>query len=428
MFAGLAMYLCIAGGLFEHPPDPSSPEARSVAFLAREVPRWHRENHCYSCHNNGDAARALYQAARAGHRVAREALADTTGWLLQPAGWDRNGGDGPFNDKRLARIAFTTALATALSTGWVRDRSALARAADRLALDQAADGSWPTDGEDDAGSPAAYGRPLATFLARQSLFAAGQARLRTAIERADAWLISREVLTVTDASVSLLASAVVQSPRAAARRERSLELLHRGQSDDGGWGPDVASPPEPFDTALALLGLAKCAESPQVRAMIARGRAFLIAQQNEDGSWTETTRPPGNVSYAQRISTTGWATLALLGTLERSGRPGTDPKREGNRLGRDPLRDRAGEVDLEWPGDTISRQIFQLGSDHEAIVSRPPRVGRRESPDRFAAGDRYPSRHVLLCRGPDRNQAIEKRPVQRFGEADQKGILRILSR
>jgi len=327
MLTGLAMYLCIAGDGTEHPVDPPAPEARSVAYLAREVPRWPRENHCYSCHNNGDAARALYQAARAGHRVDRQALADTTGWLLRSDGWDHNGGDGPSSDKRLARIVFTTTLATAITTEWVKNRSVLARAADRLALDQAADGSWPIDGEDAASSPATYGRPLATFLARQSLFTADQARFRAAIERADAWLLSREVLTVTDASVCLLASDVVQSPTAAARRERSLDLLRRGQSDDGGWGPHVASPPEPFDTALALVGLVKCQESPRARAMIARGRVFLIAQQHEDGSWTETTRPPGSVSYAQRISTTGWATLALLATVPGSAGPGADPKR-----------------------------------------------------------------------------------------------------
>ena len=48
--------------------------------------------------------------------------------------------------------------------------------------------------------------------------------------------------------------------------------------------------------------------------MIARGRGFLIAGQQEDGSWPETTRPAGGSSYAQRISTAGWATLALLAT------------------------------------------------------------------------------------------------------------------
>jgi hypothetical protein len=50
-------------------------------------------------------------------------------------------------------------------------------------------------------------------------------------------------------------------------------------------------------------------------AAIARGRAFLVEQQEEDGSWPETTRPTGQVSYAQRISTAARATLALLATI-----------------------------------------------------------------------------------------------------------------
>jgi hypothetical protein len=61
--------------------------------------------------------------------------------------------------------------------------------------------------------------------------------------------------------------------------------------------------------------------------MMARARAFLIDQQQRDGSWIETTRPPGNVSYAQRISTAGWATLALLATRERSVSGRVDLKR-----------------------------------------------------------------------------------------------------
>ena len=30
---------------------------RALQFLSREVPSWSIENKCYSCHNNGDAAR-----------------------------------------------------------------------------------------------------------------------------------------------------------------------------------------------------------------------------------------------------------------------------------------------------------------------------------------------------------------------------------
>jgi Squalene-hopene cyclase C-terminal domain len=302
---------CLGAGRGPAPEVPA-PEVQAVRFLAVEVPRWSRENHCFSCHNNGDAARALYEASQLGMRVPVDAMAGTTAWLSKPAGWDHNGGDGPFSDKRLARVAFTAALAVATRNGSIRDRAALNEAAARLARDQADDGSWTLEGEEAPGSPAAYGRALATFLARESLAMADPARFRSAIGRAEDWLVRREIVTVGDASVALMAAA---SPSAAARRRAALDLLGRAQSDDGGWGPYVTSPPEPFDTALALLGLSRCGDSADpTRRMIARGRAFLVAAQREDGGWPETTRPSGGTSYAQRISTTGWATLALLAT------------------------------------------------------------------------------------------------------------------
>src|SRR5437588_9299128 len=85
---------------------PASAESRALTYLAREVPRWARENKCYSCHNNGDAARALYTAVRLGYTVPARALEDTSRWLLRPQQWDHNGGDSPFSDKKLARIQF----------------------------------------------------------------------------------------------------------------------------------------------------------------------------------------------------------------------------------------------------------------------------------------------------------------------------------
>jgi Squalene-hopene cyclase C-terminal domain len=304
--------LGFVGGLAE----PPTPEAQAVAYLSREVPRWSRENHCYSCHNNGDAARALYRASRAGIDVPQKSLEETTRWLTRPSDWDHNGGDGPFSDKVLARVVFTTSLQTAVATKWIDDRSVLIRAAERLVLDQADDGSWSGEGDDGTGSPASYGRPLATWLARDSLSSADKRRFHAAIEKADGWLARQKIVTVAGASVALMATVKSTAAGGNDRSRQGLELLRRGQSDDGGWGPHVSSPPEPFDTAIALLALANAERSPEVRAMIARGRAFLVAQQQQDGSWIETTRPPGDVSYAQRISTTGWATLALLATRD----------------------------------------------------------------------------------------------------------------
>jgi Squalene-hopene cyclase C-terminal domain len=304
----------------------STAEERALAFLQREVPRWSRKNHCFSCHNNGDGARALYAGLRAGFAIAPTATQDTTAWLSDPERWEHNGGDGPFSDKRLARLQFTTALAAARRAGAVRDQRPLLRAAAGLAQDQAEDGSWPIEGENEPGSPVVYGRLLATFLARESLRAADPAAFRKPIDRGGRWLLGQQIKTVTDASVMLMVTAAVPSPRSPDIRKRCIALLRRAQADSGGWGPFVKSPPEVYDTALALIGLNGIREAPPVRTLIARGRAYLIGEQQADGSWIETTRPPGAESYAQRISTCGWATMALLETRSMSLPGADDPK------------------------------------------------------------------------------------------------------
>ena len=77
-------------------------------------------------------------------------------------------------------------------------------------------------------------------------------------------------------------------------------------------GPYLKSAPEPFDTAIAILSLVQQSKRPDVKQQIEAGRAYLTSCQLTDGSWPETTRPSGAESYAQRISTTAWATLAML--------------------------------------------------------------------------------------------------------------------
>jgi hypothetical protein len=304
------------------------PEGKALGYLAREVPRWPAENRCFSCHNNGDAARALYAAVGLGRAVEPGATAETDRWLARPEGWDRNGGGGPASDKALARIQFAAALASAVESGRVADRTALARAANRLAEDQAEDGSWRSDEQGRVGSPATYGRPLATWMSRQTLNAADPVRFGDRVGRADAWLGRLIPSSVLDASTLLLAGPPGDSPDGRGRAF-ALDLVRRGQSPGGGWGPFEKSAPEAFDTTLALLALDRHRDRPGVALMIARGLAYLAATQQDDGSWTETTRPAGAESYAQRLSTAGWATLALLkvrapGTIPPE--PSADPR------------------------------------------------------------------------------------------------------
>jgi hypothetical protein len=292
--------------------EPADAVDRALAFLRVEVPKWKTDNACFSCHNNGDAARALIAAARLGKLADRRPLADTLAFLAQPAAWDDNGPDGPFKDKQLARVQFAMALAEAARAGLIEDRKALDRAAALLVELQAADGSWQIGPADQVGSPVTYGRALATLVALRALETLGPQTHREAIAGADRWFESTEPKSVLDAAATLWALARATSKPALAQRQRALALIRRGQSDDGGWGPFANAPPEVFDTAIVLLALAAQTDKQELEPLVARGRRYLLKEQLADGSWPETTRPHGAESYAQRLSTTGWAVQALL--------------------------------------------------------------------------------------------------------------------
>lgn len=273
-----------------------TPEQRAIDYLTVEVPRWSRENGCFSCHNNGDAARALFAARDRGMKVPPEALADTVGWLSRPAAWQENKGNPAFSDKKLARLQFAGALADARA-----DARSLREAAEQIVGEQEPDGSWVVDASTPAGSPVTWGTALATFLTRRTLERAGGAE--QSVANASAWLQKLTPSNVPEAAVKLMTFP---------GSSEAQKMLTAAQSaSDGGWGPIRGAPSEVFDTALAMLALRN---SRFAGDAVARGRKFLIATQFSEGGWPGTTRPTGGQSYAQHISTTGWAALALLST------------------------------------------------------------------------------------------------------------------
>lgn len=313
---------CLAGACLSpvaRHDDQLAPLAKATSYLAAEVPRWRPENRCFSCHHNGDALRALVFARSRGHRFPDAAIDETIRWLERPGDWESNGGKGPFSDKRLARIQFAAALSSAIRFQNTTNRAALLEAADALSKDQAADGSWAGDVDHDLGSPATYGRPLATAITRAILRDADPARYADSTRRAERWFVSRDIRTTLDAAATVLALDS-ESPKSRA----ALLWLLREQAPDGGWGPYPRTRPEPFDTGLALIALAHVS-SDRSRDAVRKGRSALIAAQQPDGSWIETTRPAGSESYAQRVSTTAWATIALLVTEKPRPRPRAAP-------------------------------------------------------------------------------------------------------
>jgi hypothetical protein len=301
-------------------PAVRTAETRAVEYLSIEVPRWRREHPCYSCHNNGDATRALIAAAAHGHAVGA-AIDDTLAWLATPERWDANALRGGSEDLPLARIQFASALASMVAVGRTQP-AALDRAAALVVVHQRDDGSWRLSESQSLGGATFYGPSLATAMARRTLARATTDAVQRPLAKAGAWLRTTSPAAVLDASSVLLGLDRDVDAAAVAQREKALDVLKRGQGPDGGWGPYITSQSEPFDTALAVLALAGVRNvdtltiAPYSRhdldAAIHRAREYLVGAQNPDGSWPETTRPPNGESYAQRISTTAWSLLALL--------------------------------------------------------------------------------------------------------------------
>jgi glycerate kinase len=287
----------------ETPKANALPEARAVQFLAREVPAWARENRCYSCHNNGDGARALFVAASKGHSIG-DSTADTISWLLKPDTWEQNKGDPAASDQRLADLQFAFALFTGIEAGLVKDQTVLTRASRRLLPQQAADGAWHVEPQDGIGSPVTYGTTLATYIGWKILSATDGLTLER--DKAAGWLRGAELKNIPAAAALLL---FALDSRNKELQTRASAYLVKHQLPNGGWGPYPLAPAENFDTAVALLALGRAEARPEI---LRRGRNFLLTQQNSDASWAATTRPTGGESYAQQISTTAWVTLALL--------------------------------------------------------------------------------------------------------------------
>ena len=286
------------------------------------MPKWKAEHPCYSCHNNGDATRALLVAGAKGYDIGTS-LDDTLAFLKQPAKWDQNKAPGGFDDKTLARVQFASALAVAERHGKAashrsrRGREAAGRRSEGRRIVDARSVAEPRL----AGHLRHDHRHVVGALDADRVgHAAGRLHDRR-----------RPIGGFAASTPENVLDAVGDGARARARERRdggepaprrACSILRNGQSPDGGWGPYVTAAPQVFDTAMAVLALslldveprlARSAYRPEeLKEAIANGKTYLVSQQRPDGSWPETTRPANQESYAQRISTTGWAMLALL--------------------------------------------------------------------------------------------------------------------
>ena len=247
--------------------------ARAVEFLKRRLaPK----------QPNGEMIRALVIAGAKGYDVGTSIEAALP-FLKSPAQWPA-----------AERISLAHALAAAERHGRAASTD-LAAAAKLLTGEQQPDGS--------------YGSILDTWRARQTLIESGMQPDDVWIILIDRWVRGiSQIDTTSEVAAALLALDLTSDVMADNLRRSSLSYLRNAQSKEGGWGPK-ADAPTINDTALAVLALSVLDVEPrlarstyrpeELKEAIARGKAYLVAQQRPDGSWTGGGSIP-------------WALLALL--------------------------------------------------------------------------------------------------------------------
>ena len=231
-----------------------------------------RENQCFSCHHQGDGARALASARAQGWKLPAETLDSSQQWLEKLEDWHHQKGDPNAKDPLLADLQFSMTRCSDAIIDGIRDRiPPMVSVGGGAIVDPSERGRLLGLGVRAHSGNARCSRfSLGHFLAWRLLKAAAYPAFSSARERAEKWLLQIPIQHVPNAACKLL---FVQERDQGAQGESilCLEFLMKSQSRFGGWGPYPGSPAEIFDTSLALIALATHARDERIAMIMKRG-------------------------------------------------------------------------------------------------------------------------------------------------------------
>lgn len=305
------------------------PRTRTAAqegldFLSEAAVSWQRSQDCYGCHVQAVTTEALAVGRHNDYRVSDPALEAMVAGLTTVKGGTRSEGGLQYHGGSLllpskafggAALARYDALVGDLLTD-----DLLAVAAE-LEGYQAEDGAVRDPGQW-TNLPVGQGELQFTWQAvatwRQAFERSADPRWLTAVAQAEDWLSGQVTSAGTDPSLQptsyvLLGLADAGASLSEAAVQDLLADLVERQHPSGGWALTRGGSPDAFATGQALVTL-RTAGLGDGHPVVDEGTAWLLAQQEEDGSWGH-----GGDEKAKAM----WAVLGLVSVdtvhLELSG-------------------------------------------------------------------------------------------------------------
>lgn len=292
---------------------------RGLALLEISSQKFFETSGCVSCHHQNAAGMAAGEARARGLRFDAAASVARAEMLKQ----------GPPLPLLLERMdinvpeIFASAL-NALAAEQVPANPVTDMIVANIAATQGADGAWLSQNGSGDRPPTEEGAISRAAMCVRSLIAYGAparaADLSARIARARQWLLAATPVTSEDRNMQILGLHWAGADAASLKTLADAVLAQ--QRRDGAWGQHDGVPADAYATGQSLYVLAKAGALAPTDPAYQRGVSYLLATQNENGSWRVASRAPKFQAYFnsgfpyagdQWISAwaTGWASMAL---------------------------------------------------------------------------------------------------------------------
>ena len=292
---------------------------RAIPFIEAEGQRWIEQKKCLSCHQVPFMVWSLNAASDRGLELDSARLTEWNAWARD---WRNMANDEQKEQGEEATLTGNPDVIAQLLLGRSGRESSPNKWTEQFSTSlvgaQQSDGFWKPGGQlPFQKRPKRETEEVSTLWAIAALSTCDDAddTAHEATRKALQWIGTEAEPESTEWHVARLLVARLQDEHELADRLRT-QLLDRQQSN-GGWGWLTQDNADAFGTGLALYALAReglMAAEPSV----ARARAFLVATQQEDGSWPVQGTKAKKADRVQPTSTywgTCWGVIGLVETL-----------------------------------------------------------------------------------------------------------------
>jgi outer membrane protein OmpA-like peptidoglycan-associated protein len=305
---------------------------RGIEWLQPAAVEWQRNNQCFGCHVQAQAAMGLAVATRNGYLVSRAAVRELTdymrllqdtdgsesGMLLvdnqsvmiaQPAG---KGSHTPADQPIMATLFAAMSFAYHDQMGDNQPDRTLLKFADWLAGKQQPNGEVAPDLDE---APICQGSFMTTANAAiafmQAFAESGDARYQKAGSKAVDFIAAAKPETTQDEVFTILALSRFGNPQQQSLVNGLIARLKNEQGTAGGWSESRGSPgPNAFATGQVLYAFKESGVDTRSSEFV-RGVKYLLHTQEDSGAWPVQNSATGRPS---EFAPTMWAVIGLAGS------------------------------------------------------------------------------------------------------------------